>query len=382
MTPSFRGLRSLAGALVAVLTVGFLLGGCGRDASSEPIQTVPGVSLEEADLVDDPTSWQGESLALLDSPGLHPVADNPMPDLPVTITDAQGTDVTVTDISRILAVDIYGTNARTIADLGLADNLVGRDVSTKFPEAAELPLVTQNGHELNAEAILALDPTVVVADTTLGPWDVLLQVREAGIPVIITSSERSLERAAGDIRFLGEALGVPDEGDALADRTQREIDNIEAQIADIAPQGDGALRMAFLYVRGGSGIYYLFGGESATGSLITHLGGIDVATDTGWDGMRPVTDEGIIAMQPDVLLVMTNGLESAGGVDGLLESVPALAQTPAGQNRRFVAMEDTQVLAFGPISADVLEALAVAIYAPGDAPYSDDMQSADTAGTA
>jgi iron complex transport system substrate-binding protein len=80
--------------------------------------------------------------------------------------------------------------------------------------------------------------------------------------------------------------------------------------------------------------------------------------------MRPVTDEGIIAMEPDVLLVMTAGLESAGGVDGLLESVPALALTPAGENRRIVDMADSEILSFGPMSARVLEALAVAVYAP------------------
>ena len=69
-------------------------------------------------------------------------------------------------------------------------------------------------------------------------------------------------------------------------------------------------------------------------------------------------------MQPDLLLVMTKGLESSGGVDGLLEAQPAIAQTPAGENRRIVDMSDSQILSFGPMTADVLEALAVAIYAP------------------
>ncbi|MFP5356169.1 MAG: hypothetical protein ACLGIK_13645, partial [Gemmatimonadota bacterium] len=35
-------------------------------------------------------------------------------------------------------------------------------------------------------------------------------------------------------------------------------------------------------------------------------------------GMQPMTDEAIIAANPDLILVMTHGLESAGGVDGLL----------------------------------------------------------------
>jgi iron complex transport system substrate-binding protein len=53
-----------------------------------------------------------------------------------------------------------------------------------------------------------------------------------------------------------------------------------------------------------------------------------------------------------------------GGVDGLVERLPAVAQTPAGRHRRIVDMDDREVLSFGPITAGVLDALARAIYAP------------------
>ena len=120
----------------------------------------------------------------------------------------------------------------------------------------------------------------------------------------------------------------------------------------------------FLYVRGQSGVYYMFGEGSGADSLIEAIGGYDVAEEIGWNGMKPLTDEGLVAAQPDLVLMMTGGLESAGGVDGLLERLPALAETPAGQHRRFVAMDDSQILGFGPITASVLNALAVATYAP------------------
>jgi iron complex transport system substrate-binding protein len=41
-----------------------------------------------------------------------------------------------------------------------------------------------------------------------------------------------------------------------------------------------------------------------------------------------------------------------------------VAQTPAGEHRRIVDMADTQVLSFGPTSAQTLDALARALYAP------------------
>jgi iron complex transport system substrate-binding protein len=84
--------------------------------------------------------------------------------------------------------------------------------------------------------------------------------------------------------------------------------------------------------------------------------------------MKPMTDEAMVAADPDLVLVMSHGIESVGGVDGLLADKPAIALTRAGEHRRFVDMEDGQILSFGPRSALVLDALARAIYAPASGP--------------
>lgn len=359
------GVRAV-GAAVAVV----LLTSCGLSSPSEPSEDTTPVSGRAAPALADVTplgdvrDWEGEVTAVAETP-VDPVADDPQPQLPVTVTDAQGTKVTVEDASRVLALDVYGTLSRTVFELGLGDSLVGRDVSTDFAEAADLPLVTQNGHDLNAEAILELDPTVIITDTSLGPWDVVLQMRDAGIPVVVLDSHRGLDNVGELIHGVADALGVPAQGDALAERTQEQIDEVTAEIAEVAPADDGArLRTVFLYVRGQSGVYYMFGEGSGADSLIDAIGAYDVAEEIGWDGMKPLTDEGLVAAQPDLVLMMTKGLESAGGVDGLVERLPALAETPAGEHRRFVTMEDSQILGFGPITASVLNALAVATYAP------------------
>lgn len=312
----------------------------------------------------DPRSWSGEVSAVLPDVPVDPVA-SPEPDLPVTVTDVQGTQVTVTDASRVLALDVYGTLSRTVFELGLGERLVGRDVSTQFPEADDLPLVTQNGHDLNAEAILELDPTLILTDTSLGPWDVMLQMRDSGIPVVVVDSHRGLDNLTSLTEQVADALGVPEAGAALAERTEAQVAAVRADIAEVAPADEGRrLRTVFLYVRGASGIYYMFGEGSGADALIEAVGAYDVAGEIDWAGMRPVTDEGLIAAQPELVLMMTDGLASVGGVDGLLERLPALAATPAGEDRRFVDMADAQVLGYGPLTAQVLNALAVAVHAP------------------
>lgn len=351
-------------ALALALTVALGLTACDAAGATPGESAVGTPPLAEVTPLADPLAWEGPSTAVAASSAIAPVTDGPQT-LPATVTDAQGTAVTVTDASRILTLDIYGSLSRIVFELGLGDQVVARDVSTGFPEAAHLPVVTENGHDLNAEAILDAAPTVILTDTSLGPWDTILQMRDAGIPVVVVDSHRSLESVGSLIEQVGAALGVPERAAALAARSTAAVDAKIAQIAAVAPSDPAQkLRMMFLYVRGQSGVYYLFGEESGADSLIKALGGIDVAGEIGWKGMRPITDEALVDANPDLLIMMTKGLESVGGVDGLAEHLPAVAQTDAGRHRRIVDMSDTTVLSFGPAAADVLDALAVAVYAP------------------
>lgn len=354
---------AVATSLLALTACGPVVDAADGEQADRPETSVP--KLSEVTALDDPRSYRGVVDINLPDPAIDPIEDDPQPSLPATVTDAQGTKVTVDDVSRILALDIYGTLAHTVFELGLGENVVGRDVSAQFPEIADRPLVTQNGHELNAEAILALDPTVVLTDTSLGPWDVVLQLKDAGIPVVVTDSHRGLDNLTSMTQMVGDALGVPAAGKKLGARIKQQADATVAEIAAVAPQDlAGKLRVVFLYVRGQAGVYYMFGEGSGADTLIEAAGGYNVAGEIDWKGLKPVTDEALIAAAPDALLMMNKGLASVGGVDGLLERFPALANTPAGENDRIIAMDDDQVLSFGPRTSDVLNALAVAIYAP------------------
>lgn len=365
-SPVRRALR--IGAPLALAALLLAMTGCASSTvAAEPQRecVASEIPLTELDVLDAPREWVGPSTACLADAGITAVGSAAEPKLPATVVDDEGTEVTVTDASRILALDVSGSLAATVFGLGLGDQVVGRDNSTGFAEAAELPVVTMGGHQLSAEPILELAPTVILTDTTLGPPAVLAQLRDAGIPVVITTSERSIDTIGTVVEQVAAALGVPDAGVELTERVHAELAAVTADIESIAP-ADAAdrPRMLFLYVRGSAGVYYLFGEESGADALITSIGGVDVAGEIGWQGMRPVTAEALVQAAPDLVLVMSKGLESVDGVEGLLESIPALASTPAGVNRRIVDMSDTEILSFGPRTPQVLEALARAVYAP------------------
>lgn len=69
--------------------------------------------------------------------------------LPVTVTDVENNTVTVTDTSRILALDLYGTLSRTLIGLGMGDKIVGRTVSStekQLHDHRERPHPQRRGH--------------------------------------------------------------------------------------------------------------------------------------------------------------------------------------------------------------------------------------------
>ena len=363
-------MRSARAVVALAVALAVLLTGCGpTDAGSAPSpSTTDHRPLAELDLAENPRAWVGPSSAVLADERIEPIAENPEQHLPATIIshDHSGDrTVMVDDTSRVIALDLAGSIAATVWGLGLGSTLVGRDMSTTFEGTENLPVVTSGAHAVNAEAVLALRPTLVITDGTVGPRDVLEQLRSAGIDVVFVENELSFDGAAELARQIGAALGVPETGAALATRVTEDVADKIAEVAGITPSDPAdRVRVIFLYLRGGSGITYLFGSESGADVLIEALGGVDVASEVGWTGMKPVTDEALIAADPDLILVMTDGLASVGGVDGLIETKPALALTGAGENRRIVDMADGDILSFGPRSAAVLDALARAIYAP------------------
>ncbi|WP_328858600.1 ABC transporter substrate-binding protein [Williamsia herbipolensis] len=341
--------RAAASILVLTVVVATAIGAC---------STAP---LDVGSSDTSPTSVplpDGPRTARLPSADPIPVSPTPTPQLPVTVTTADNRRVTITDVSRIVALDRYGTYGTAVFALGLGRNLVGRDIATKFPAAASIPVVTTGGTDANAEAIIALRPTVVLTDASLPSANVLTgQLTAAGIPVVTGSAGRTVAGTDAQLRAVATALGIPAAGDALVARTDSQIAAARAMV----PRDADRPRIAFVYARG-TGLLILGGPGSGADSLIDTVGGQDAGTAAGLtDAFTSLTSEGLIKSRPDVLLMMTDGLASVGGVDGL-EKIPGVSETPAGRDRRIIDMDDGELLSFGARTGDVAVALARTLF--------------------
>jgi iron complex transport system substrate-binding protein len=112
-----------------------------------------------------------------------------------------------------------------------------------------------------------------------------------------------------------------------------------------------------LYLRGTSSIYLIGGPGSGADSLISAIGAVDVGAASLPRPFNTMTAESLATLNPDVLIVMTKGLESVGGLTGLLK-LPGVSQTNAGKNQAVVDVDDSLFLSFGPRTPSLVQELA------------------------
>lgn len=335
LTLSVLSLASLVIALTGCSDDRSAVGGDPAAAAETTAQTaVTSTSLQTV----DPTATADPAAETVDEPFQA-----------IAVIDETGAAVTVDSIERIIPLD--GDVAEVVFALGLGGNVVATDLSATYPpEADALPEIGYQ-RALSAETVAAFEPTVLLATATAGPPEALDDMRRLGYPLIILPNESTPTGAGQKIRAVAAALGVPERGEELADALDRAI--AEATVPADASQDRP--RVIALYVRG-TAAQLVLGRSANTHWLIGAAGGVDVADSLDVDDTAPISAEAILAAAPDVILVPQAGLESVGGIDGLVE-IGGLGQTPAGINRQVLAYDDQLLLGNGPRTAQMLSTL-------------------------
>jgi iron complex transport system substrate-binding protein len=255
-------------------------------------------------------------------------------------------------------VSVGGALTETLYALGARGDLVGADTTSLFPEAArQLPSVGY-ARALSAEGVLSLRPTLVVASHEAGPPAVLRQIEAARVPLALLDTDHRYEGVVARTQRLAELCGRVEAGRVLAAELQQRWAKTQDQVARRAAGGKPAPRVLFVLSHSMAQVR-VSGSGTAADSMLRYAGAVNVLASI--DGYKPLTPEAAIAAAPDVILATEQGLQAAGGIDGLLKA-PGLAQTPAGRARRVVALEALLLLGFGPRLPQAVAALADALH--------------------
>ena len=271
---------------------------------------------------------------------------------------SQGNTISQSDVSAISldsttpfsvsrVVVLANGVAEIMNSLNARSILVGRDISSTEKALESIPVVT-SGHQVLPEKVIALKPDLVIIDASTGPKSAIDQIRSAGIKVVQTPESWTLADIATKVSAVAEAIGAPAQGVLL---------NAAIVGAIQSSQLSSKPRIAFLYLRGTSSIYLIGGAGSGADSLISAIGGVDVGAVSLPRPFNTMTAESLAALDPEVIIVMTKGLQSVGGVSGLLK-LPGVAQTQAGKSQAIIDVDDSLLLSFGPRTPSLVVALS------------------------
>jgi len=296
---------------------------------------------------------KGLAVALVTVIALSGCANNQVGAIDISAVDVTTSRIETTETPKFSKVIALANGSAEIIDsLGLKSILIGRDIASTEPALESVPVVT-SGHQVVAEKIIALSPDLVIIDSSVGPTEAIASLKRAGIKVVQISEVWTVAGISEKVMEVASLLGVESTGKKLASL-------VESTILSASKKISGSPRVLFLYLRGGNSIYLVGGSGSGADSLLASIGAVDVGATPGSKPFTPLTAESLIALKPDVILVMTKGLDSVGGVSGLIE-LPGVAQTPAGKNSRIISVDDSLLLSFGARTPSLLTKMAEAL---------------------
>lgn len=243
-------------------------------------------------------------------------------------------------------VSLAGSISETLCLLGLEQNIVGVDVTSTYPESMfKVPKVGHN-REVSVEALMAQNPTLVIGLANQVKPELTEQLKAANVELIVLDLEYSPDGAKKLISNLADTLGLSDKKAAII----QQIDNDLAQLSLPTNKPN----VLFIYARG-AGTLLVAGENTAVDAMIKLSGGNNAVS--GFEQFKPLTPEALVAANPDVILMFGQGIESLGGMDGMLQ-IQGMAGTKAGQNKAVIEMEGQYLSGFGPRTGKAMVELA------------------------
>ncbi|MCH2044261.1 MAG: ABC transporter substrate-binding protein [Saprospiraceae bacterium] len=259
-------------------------------------------------------------------------------------------------------ISLNGTLTELLYLLDYSDQLVGVDVTSTFPE--EVNKLPKLGHvrQLNPESILAMKPTTIFVDANSAQSKAIEMIKESGVKLVVVDMENSLENSEKAATQILKTLGKESEATAKLAELKEKVRKNKEELTAIKSAMTTSPKVLFIYARGAKQLM-VAGKNTFAESMITLAGGQNVITE--FESFQALSPEALLANPPDIILMFDSGLASLADEGGEREAalgallqLPAMAETPAGKNKRIITMDGLYLSGFGPRSSDAALELA------------------------
>ena len=269
-------------------------------------------------------------------------------DEPLQWTDGLGRQVTLAAPAQRI-VSLAPSNTEILFAVGAGPQIVGRDEPSDFPaEAAAVSSIGSTFGQLNTEAIVALQPDLVLAASITAPEQV--QALEGlGLTTYVLSDPTDFDGLYQNLQTVGELTGRQAEAAEL-------LAALEARVTAVEEKTQGVERLRVFYEADGTDptAPWTTGSGTFQSVLIDLAGGSNVADEiAGWGQFSL---EQLVAIDPQVIL-FGSGSFVPTTVDSLAAR-PGWGTMSAVVDGRVYAVDTNWVDRPGPRLVEALEAMA------------------------
>ncbi|WGY45440.1 ABC transporter substrate-binding protein [Vibrio sp. ABG19] len=216
--------------------------------------------------------------------------------------------------------------------LNAQQELVAVDVTSTLPDMLTLPKIGYH-RQLSAEGILSLAPTRLIGSDEMGPPATLNKLRAAGVEVDVINSDVTPQGLMQRIDQIAALTGHSANSTQLKQTVQHTLDHLSAH----QPPQSARKKVLFLLIHEGRAAN-VAGTQTVPDEIINLAGATNPAAGEV-SSYKPLSMEALVQMQPDVILVSGRSYDKLGGPDAILQSLPLLAATPAGQNKQIITLD-------------------------------------------
>jgi len=260
------------------------------------------------------------------------------------------------DSPAMKIVSLAPSNTEILFAIGAGDQIVARDDFSNFPaEALDLPTVGGSWGNLNTEAILALEPDLILANM-LYSEETIASLEELGLVVYVVPNPNTFEDLFNNMRNVAELVGKRKEAkEAIVDLEAR-----VAAVVDTLADVEESPVVFYELDATDPNAPYSSGSDTYVDTIITMAGGTNMAAAIGSSWVQ-ISVEETIAQDPDMILLG----DSMFGIT--IESVvarPGWDALTAVQNDQVFPFNDDLVSRSGPRMVDGLEEMAK-VFFPG-----------------
>ena len=263
-------------------------------------------------------------------------------------TDAMHRQIAIPATVRRI-ISMAPSNTEMLFALGLDKEIVGVTAFCNYPEAAKHKQKIGGYSNPSIEAILSLDPDLIVATPDGYSRDRIEKLDSTGIPVFVVNPT-TLDGVMETMLTLGKITGRYDVAKQVVKKLRNRIKAVEKRVEKVPLE-----KRPKVFYEIGHDPLITAGPGTFVDDLITRAGGINIAHNAG-TGWPRYSVEAVITLEPDIIIT---GSHVSSGKPG--ESRTRLWQkyrtVPAVKNGRIYSVDSDITLRPGPRAVDGLEKL-------------------------